>query len=468
MVLAPTQFRFFTSHPLTSIIISYTNETCFCLRSFSQQVSISGMYKKLLDREWLLSDPDTKIHKVTFSRGFLSPHYHNLLNDVSFTLDTFVRKFMSSMPLDKKNEFYVVRDDLLHPIVGGNKVRKMDALFPFLEGSGVTDVVTCGGCQSAHTAALAVACAERKMVAHLLLRGERPIVPTGYNLISGMYGHVTYVPRAEYACRNSLLEKHAMRIAGSDGQILWLSNGTDEASIEVNCKSNEMAGSVHQMDGQKTTSDSTRHKESEKPELLQQYKCRKVAVVKEGAGDAIALLGLIRLVHFLSQNENFGCDQKVQLVVDSGTGTTAIGLALAVVLMGLPWEVVGIMLADTLQGYERQKRLLLEHFYRQFLSYDRPQVSNDGHFRLPLQWRLRNNTRKFGKVLDGDIETCQHVARETGILLDPIYTLASWEMAMQLCSEMKKGNGNGKVVMLHTGGTLGLFGLAQRFPSQFF
>ena len=38
--------------------------------------------------------------------------------------------------------FYVLRDDLIHPLYGGNKARKLDALVPALLQAGVTDVVT--------------------------------------------------------------------------------------------------------------------------------------------------------------------------------------------------------------------------------------------------------------------------------------------------------------------------------------
>jgi len=38
--------------------------------------------------------------------------------------------------------FHVIRDDLLHPIMGGNKLRKLDALIPLLQAHGVTDVVS--------------------------------------------------------------------------------------------------------------------------------------------------------------------------------------------------------------------------------------------------------------------------------------------------------------------------------------
>lgn len=68
--------------------------------------------------------------------------------------------------------------------------------------------VTCGGLQSAHTAAMSCACSEFGMNAHLLVRGERPKIPTGYHLLSRMYGDVHYVSRAEYHDRNAMFKKY--------------------------------------------------------------------------------------------------------------------------------------------------------------------------------------------------------------------------------------------------------------------
>jgi len=73
--------------------------------------------------------------------------------------------------------------------------------------------------------------------------------------------------------------------------------------------------------------------------------------------------------------------------------------------------------------------------------------------------------RRFGRVLDGELKACQQVANQTGVLVDPIYTLAAWELAVHLSQREHKDDR--KVVMLHTGGTLGMFGLAQRFKSYF-
>ena len=56
------------------------------------------------------------------------------------------------------------------------------------------------------------------------------------------------------------------------------------------------------------------------------------------------------------------------------------------------------------------------------------------------------------------------VAQNHGILLDPIYSLAAWEVATQM---MQTHQGDCRTVMLHTGGALGLQGVAQRYPEWF-
>ena len=40
----------------------------------------------------------------------------------------------------------IIQDDLLHPVLGGNKLRKLDGLLPELQAAKVTDVVS-GECQ---------------------------------------------------------------------------------------------------------------------------------------------------------------------------------------------------------------------------------------------------------------------------------------------------------------------------------
>ena len=61
------------------------------------------------------------------------------------------------------------------------------------------------------------------------------------------------------------------------------------------------------------------------------------------------------------------------------------------------------------------------------------------------------------------------IARESGVLLDPIYSLAAWEVAVQSAVEhsTKADGSQQRVCMLHCGGLHGLYGLAQRYPADF-
>lgn len=176
---------------------------------------------QLLSRSWLLETPATKVSIFKRAMTFL---WWKCQTQLSLTQVRTVAGHTTG------TSFQVIQDDLLHPVLGGNKLRKLDALLPALEQAGVRHVVqqvphahrsasnnlhyarlcmrlgialllhiihtapnhwysqgrclrlsaflqvTCGGLQSAHCAAVAAACAERGMRAHLLVRGERPKV----------------------------------------------------------------------------------------------------------------------------------------------------------------------------------------------------------------------------------------------------------------------------------------------------
>ncbi|XP_021746596.1 D-cysteine desulfhydrase 2, mitochondrial-like isoform X1 [Chenopodium quinoa] len=394
---------------------------------------------KLLDRRWALENPDTKLHLITISMKE-TPAKGGVFWNVNFSMDANPKLGDAMMDERCKDpSFYVIRDDLLHPFVNGNKARKLDALLPMIEDCSGTDVVTCGGCQSAHAAAVAVSCAERGLRSHLLLRGEEPEILTGFNLISSIYGNVIYVPRSLYARREEMLLRHANVIAGPSGSVVWLTDILDNFI--------ELASGKYctQTKANRNTEDGM----------------RKVVIVKEGAGDAVALLGIIRLLRYLSQSHILGEKRPYNFMIDAGTGTTAIGFALGALILGLPWKVTAVMLADSYDGYKNQENRLISDFKRYAPADLRNYELKDDL----VQWVNRDTPRKFGNVLEGEIKACQQVANQTGVPIDPIYTLAAWELAVQL--SQKQPDKEEKVVMLHTGGTLGMFGLAQRYKSYF-
>lgn len=94
---------------------------------------------KLLDRRWALSCPDAKIHQIII----LNRKGGRSNKDVSF--QNITQPCLGKGMIEKNQffpSFYVVRDDLLHPLVNGNKARKLDALLPLLEDNAITDVVS--------------------------------------------------------------------------------------------------------------------------------------------------------------------------------------------------------------------------------------------------------------------------------------------------------------------------------------
>ncbi|MED6187214.1 hypothetical protein PIB30_074328 [Stylosanthes scabra] len=260
--------------------------------------------------------------------------------------------------------------------------------------------------------------------------------------MSTIYGNVTYVPRNIYADREEMLKGYAKSVAGNSGSVILFSDIAQDSSTTELSTANLMELDV---------SRSNRNLK------------RKYLIVNEGAGDSVALLGMIRLAQYLSQSHLLGKERALKFVIDAGTGTTAVGLGLAALCLGLPWEVHAVILADKIEGYKQQEERLISEFQKHFnVQFSDHNINEDGGI---VYWVERGRPRRFGNVLEGEVEACQQIAQQTGILVDPVYTLAAWETATLLSS--KEDGGGSEVVMLHTGGTLGMFGLAQRYRNYF-
>lgn len=309
------------------------------------------------------------------------------------------RRGTAALERPRGEDFLILRDDLLHPWASGNKLRKLDRLLPRFIEQGVTDILTLGGMQSAHCAAVAALCAERGVRAHVLLRGEPPEVCTGNTLITTMFAaSVTWVSRDDYADRDALLARHHARL---------------------------------------------------KRQLTQ----GSLGIIPEGASTPAALEGYISLINELAARLPDAKEQW-ELVIDAGTGSSALALALGVAKARLPWRVTGVcLLPNRQQTYNEDVAALLKKWQT---SCDEA-TSHEAH----LTWVERPHPRRFGRAYEQDILDCREIATRTGILLDPIYTLAAWR---QSCELMKSES---RVLMLHTGGALNLFGAAQRWPQWF-
>jgi D-cysteine desulfhydrase len=70
-------------------------------------------------------------------------------------------------------EIYIKRDDLTGIGLSGNKVRKLEYLLAEAREGGADTLITCGGIQSNHARATAIAAVRSGMGAVLVLRGDR-------------------------------------------------------------------------------------------------------------------------------------------------------------------------------------------------------------------------------------------------------------------------------------------------------
>jgi D-cysteine desulfhydrase len=184
-------------------------------------------------------------------------------------------------------EFYCKRDDLTGAALSGNKVRKLEFLLAEARAKGASTVITCGGAQSNHCRATAIAAARLGMRSLLLLRVPDPSQPPPLEaniLLDRLVGaEIRWVSREEYAGRASLMRQIADQIG-------------------------------------------------------------RAYVIPEGGSNATGAWGYVRAVEELAGQLPRG---PVTIVYAAGSGGTGAGLLLGCRLAGLPEaRVVGINVCD--------------------------------------------------------------------------------------------------------------------------
>src|SRR5579871_6546947 len=106
-------------------------------------------------------------------------------------------------------KIWVKRDDQTGSELSGNKVRKLEYLLAEAVAEHATHVITCGGEQSNHARATAMAAAQLGMRSVLILRTDdpaRPPVPTGNILLDRLVGaEIKWISRPAWRDRNRLL-----------------------------------------------------------------------------------------------------------------------------------------------------------------------------------------------------------------------------------------------------------------------
>lgn len=145
---------------------------------------------------------------------------------------TFDKSILSRIhdPLLERHEIelWIKRDDLLHPVISGNKWRKLKYILDHALSLGAHTIISMGGAYSNHLHALAYAGRELGLKTIGLVRGEQPdrLNPTLTDLQNwGM--ELKFVPRSDYRVLRQY--KGWQDLPGIEPRQYWLPEGGSQA-----------------------------------------------------------------------------------------------------------------------------------------------------------------------------------------------------------------------------------------------
>ncbi len=105
--------------------------------------------------------------------------------------------------------FFMKRDDLIHPIISGNKWRKLVAHFELLKRNNYQEILSFGGPYSNHVLALAAAGSSNRIKVKILVRQDENEQQNAMQQMAKWYG-TTFIPvgRTAYRDKNNLVKTY--------------------------------------------------------------------------------------------------------------------------------------------------------------------------------------------------------------------------------------------------------------------
>jgi len=289
-------------------------------------------------------------------------------------------------------EVWIKRDDLTGFGMSGNKVRKLEFLMAEASALGADTVITCGGVQSNHCRATAVACRQLGLEPVLLLRSADgpPAGPPDSNLLL-----------------NTLLGA-AVHWTDMDG---WRERDARMAAI-----AEELTA-----------------------------RGRRPYIIPEGGSNAVGSLGYVRAGQELAAQALAEGVRFDTIIHATGSGGTLAGLALA----GLDARVLGVCVCDDADYFRRRVAAIAADAVPYGLTL--PPAGD--------RWDALEGYQGRGYALSRpeELRALAQLAREEGVLLDPVYTGKAWYALNDTLSRDPTAFGR-RVLFWHTGGAFGLFG----------
>ncbi|WP_105104181.1 D-cysteine desulfhydrase family protein [Microbulbifer pacificus] len=295
-------------------------------------------------------------------------------------------------------QVWIKRDDLTESAMSGNKLRKLEFIIAEARTRGCNTLITCGGEQSNHCRATALAAARVGMKSHLILRGGHELateyLPDGNLLVDYLAGaRVSLYPLKEYLSRLPQLFEE------------WT-------------------------DHYRTQGD-------------------RALCIPTGGSDGLGIWGYVQCAEELfkeCREQGFFPDR---LVCASGSGGTQAGLTLGCQLLGVDTQVTGYAVCDSEAYFVSKIQEDIQHWaekYAQTFPFDAQRISVNDKYIGP----------GYGMATEEIYQSIALAAQLEGILLDPVYTGKAFHGLLQ---DIEQGRYAGcrHVVFVHTGGQFGIF-----------
>ena len=295
---------------------------------------------------------------------------------------------------------YIKRDDLTGSELSGNKVRKLEFALAEAAAMDARAIITCGGIQSNHARATAIAAARLGLRSVLVLRGAAPEESDGNVLLDRLAGaEIRFITQDEWPGVNEMMAEIAREL-GATGE--------------------------------------------------------KAYVIPEGASYPPGVFGYIKAAQEIAEAEKALGIEFDTIVTAVGSGGTSAGLMYGKRIFGLKGSILGINVLDTPEYFARRIAGISEDFSRKYrerypgASWFKPIAASEveiaGGYDGPA----------YAVPTEEGLELIRTCARRLGLFLDPAYT---GKAMLGLAGEAAKGRWrkSDNVLFIHTGGIFSLF-----------
>ncbi|XP_060082861.1 uncharacterized protein LOC132562149 [Ylistrum balloti] len=301
-----------------------------------------------------------------------------------------------SLPgVPSKFEVSIKRDDMTGSTLSGNKVRKLEFLMADAVARKCGHVITCGGVQSNHCRATAVAARQLHLHPHLLLRTD------------------TQDP-AEIGVEGNLFLD---RLCSAE---IYVVPKKCPYETELKPRMEKLANILKEKTGED------------------------VYLVPVGGSNSVGLFGYITVFEEMISQGLF--DQFDDVVFACGSGGTAAGLAISNHLTGSHIKCHAIIVCD-------DKAYFTDHINQTLCDVGLDTV----HCQDILDIIEGHKGRGYGLSTEDELEFIMKVSQQTGIMLDPVYSgKAARGLVEELCNNPDRFQGN-RILFIHTGGVFGMY-----------